>query len=293
MQMSNNIRAGLYMVLSMAGFTINDTLIKSIDNALPVSEVMAIRGLILTVLIFVLLVYNGFLSRIKEVLTPLIGLRASMELFATLAFLTALPLLPFASLSAILQALPLVVTLGAALVFGEKVGWRRWLAIAIGFIGVLIIIRPGSSVFQIASVFMVISVLFAAARDLATRALPETTPSLLVSGATATLVTLFGGALTTVQGNWQPVTTEQGITLAFAAGFLFFGYQFVIMAMRIGEVAYVVPFRYTSLLWAIGLGYLIFDEIPDVYTLLGSAVVVSMGLFTLYREVKLSRSKLS
>jgi len=293
MQMSNNIRAGLYMVLSMAGFTINDTLIKSLFNALPVSEVMAIRGLILTVLIFVLLVYNGFLSRIKEVLTPLIGLRASMELFATLAFLTALPLLPFASLSAILQALPLVVTLGAALVFGEKVGWRRWLAIAIGFIGVLIIIRPGSSVFQIASVFMVISVLFAAARDLATRALPETTPSLLVSGATATLVTLFGGALTTVQGNWQAVTTEQGITLAFAAGFLFFGYQFVIMAMRIGEVAYVVPFRYTSLLWAIGLGYLIFDEIPDVYTLIGSAVVVSMGLFTLYREVKLSRSKLS
>ncbi len=281
------------MVLSMAGFTINDTFIKSLDNALPVSEVMAIRGLILTVLIFVLLVYNGFLSRIKEVLTPLIGLRASLELFATLAFLTALPLLPFASLSAILQALPLVVTLGAALVFGEKVGWRRWLAIAIGFIGVLVIIRPGSSVFQIASVFMLISVLFAAGRDLATRALPETTPSLLVSGATATLVTLFGGALTTVQGNWQPVTTEQGITLAFAAGFLFFGYQFVIMAMRIGEVAYVVPFRYTSLLWAIGLGYLIFDEIPDIYTLIGSAVVVSMGLFTLYREVKVSRSKLS
>jgi len=293
MQISNNIRAGLYMVLSMAGFTINDTFIKSLDNALPVSEVMAIRGLILTVLIFVLLVYNGFLSRIKEVLTPLIGLRASLELFATLAFLTALPLLPFASLSAILQALPLVVTLGAALVFGEKVGWRRWLAIAIGFIGVLVIIRPGSSVFQIASVFMLISVLFAAGRDLATRALPETTPSLLVSGATATLVTLFGGALTTVQGNWQPVTTEQGITLAFAAGFLFFGYQFVIMAMRIGEVAYVVPFRYTSLLWAIGLGYLIFDEIPDIYTLIGSAVVVSMGLFTLYREVKVSRSKLS
>ena len=147
--MSNNIRAGLYMILSMAGFTINDTLIKSLDNALPVAEVMAVRGFILTGFILVLLVYNGFLSRIKEVFTPLIGLRASMELMATFAFLTALPLLPFASLSAILQSLPLVVTLGAALVFREKVGWRRWLAILIGFAGVLIIIRPGLSLIHI------------------------------------------------------------------------------------------------------------------------------------------------
>ena len=277
------------MILSMAGFTINDTLIKSLDNALPVSEVMAVRGVILTGLIIVLLIYNGFLSRIKEVFTPLIGLRASMELMATFAFLTALPLLPFASLSAILQSLPLVVTLGAALVFREKVGWRRWLAILIGFIGVLIIIRPGSSVFQFASVIMIISVLFAAARDLATRALPNTTPSLLVSGAPAVLVALFGAMLTTFQGSWQPITGEQGLTLTLAAGFLFFGYQFIIMAMRIGDVAYVVPFRYTSLLWAIGLGYFIFGEIPDRFTLAGSVIVVSMGLFTLYREVKLSR----
>jgi len=291
--MSNNIRAGLYMILSMAGFTINDTLIKSLDNALPVSEVMAVRGVILTGFILILLVYNGFLSRIKEVFTPLIGLRASMELMATLAFLTALPLLPFASLSAILQSLPLVVTLGAALVFGEKVGWRRWLAILIGFVGVLIVIRPGSSVFQFASIFMIISVLFAAARDLATRALPDTTPSLLVSCATAVLVALSGVVLTIIQGNWQPINVEQGITLALAAVFLFFGYQFIIMAMRIGEVAYVVPFRYTSLLWAIGLGYLVFDEIPDRFTIIGSVIVVSMGLFTLYREVKLSRNKLS
>ncbi len=289
--MSNNIRAGLYMILSMAGFTINDTLIKSLDNALPVSEIMAVRGFVLTGLIFVLLIYNGFLSRIKEVFTPLIGLRASMELMATFAFLTALPLLPFASLSAILQSLPLVVTLGAALVFREKVGWRRWLAILVGFIGVLIIIRPGSSVFQFASVIMIISVMFAAARDLATRALPGTTPSLLVSCATAVLVALFGAVLTTFQGNWLPINVEQGITLALAAGFLFFGYQFIIMAMRIGDVAYVVPFRYTSLLWAIGLGYLIFGEIPDRFTIAGSVIVVSMGLFTLYREVKLSRSK--
>jgi len=255
---------------------------------LPVSEIMAVRGFILTIFIIVLLVYNGILKRIKEVFTPLIGLRASMELLATFAFLTALPLLPFASLSAILQSLPLVVTVGAAVFFREKIGWRRWLAILIGLLGVLIIIRPGSSVFQIASIFMVISVLFAAARDLATRALPATTPSLLVSCATTMLITLFGALLTTVQGNWHAVSLEQGITLALAACFLFVGYQFIIMAMRIGDVAYVVPFRYTSLLWAIVLGYLVFDEIPDRYTLLGSAIVVAMGLFTLYREVKLS-----
>ena len=277
------------MVLSMAGFSINDALIKSLDGAVPSTQVMAVRGLILSVLISLLLWQRGIHRRLGEAVTPLVGLRASMELLATYFFLSALSLLTLASMSAILQVLPLAVTLGAALFFREPVGWRRWLAIFVGFTGVMIIIRPGTAGFEPASLLVVLSVLFAAGRDLATRALPAAIPSLIVTAATAVLVTVTGFALTVMAGTWVPLEWLHVKRLAIASVFLFFGYQFIVLAMRTGEVAYVVPFRYTSLLWSVALGYLVFAEVPDQWTLVGSTIVIAMGLFTLYREVVRSR----
>jgi len=230
------------MVLSMAGFSINDAFIKSLDGAVPSTQVMAVRGLILSVLISLLLWQRGIHRRLGEAVTPLVGLRASMELLATYFFLSALSLLTLASISAILQVLPLAVTLGAALFFREPVGWRRWLAILVGFTGVMIIIRPGTAGFEPASLLVVLSVLFAAGRDLATRALPAAIPSLIVTAATAVLVTVTGFALTVMD-----VYKRQA------------------------------------------LGYLVFAEVPDQWTLVGSTIVIAMGLFTLYREVVRSR----
>ncbi len=135
------------------------------------------------------------------------------------------------------------------------------------------------------SLLVLLSVVFAAARDLFTRCLPTSLPSLLVSFATTITITLAGIVLTTATGEWQSVTPYQLFILAMAACFLFFGYQFIVLAMRTGEVAYVVPFRYTSLIWAITFGYFIFNEVPDSITLLGAAIVISTGLFTLYREI--------
>lgn len=277
------------MVLSMAGFAINDALVKSLDAALPTTQVMGVRGLILTVIMALILWRKALLPKIHLVLTPLVGFRASMELLATFFFLSALATLSLASVSAILQALPLAVTLGAALFFGESVGWRRWLAILIGFAGVLIIIRPGTSGFEPAALLVVVSVLFAAARDLATRALPVKIPSLIVTMATAVLVTVFGVLATLWSGSWVTLQWAQIATLALAAGFLFFGYQFIVLAMRTGDIAYVVPYRYTSLIWSVLLGYLLFADVPDKWTILGSLIVISMGLFTLYREVVRAR----
>jgi len=133
--MSDNIRASLFMVLSMAGFAINDALVKTLDGALPTGQIMGLRGLFLSILIALLIWQQGLFSRMREAFKGIVFLRASMELLATLFFLTALMQLPFANISAILQSLPLAVTLGAALVFKEVVGWRRWFAIAIGFLG--------------------------------------------------------------------------------------------------------------------------------------------------------------
>ncbi len=279
------MKASLYMMLSMMGFVVNDSFIKSLDGSLGIGQIMAIRGMILLVFLALLIWQQGLFSRIRELNNRTVFMRSLMEACATLTFLYSLHLLPFATISAILQALPLTVALGAALFLNEPVGWRRWLAIAIGFAGVLVIIRPGFEGFSSVSLVMLASVLFAAARDLFTRKLPPALPSLLVSAATSTIITIAGACIATFQGNWQSVDSSQLSTLAMAAFFLFFGYQFIVMAMRTGEVAYVVPFRYTSLLWAIVLGYLIFGEVPDTLTVVGSAIVIATGLFTLYREI--------
>lgn len=273
------------MMLSMLGFTVNDLFIKSLDGSLPVSQIMAIRGSLLLIFIFVIAWQQKVLSRIKELFIPLVLLRSLCEAGATLLFLTALSHMPFATISAILQSLPLAVAVGAAVFLGEHVGWRRWIAIGIGFVGVIIIIRPGSSSFDVYTLMVVVSVLFAATRDLVTRRLPEALPSLLVSGATTVTIATLGFGITQVQGNWQPVSGVQLATISTAAFFLFFGYQFIVLAMRTGEVAYVVPFRYTSLLWAVVFGYFVFNEVPDFPVVLGSSIVIGMGLFTLYREM--------
>ncbi|OED44615.1 hypothetical protein AB833_01090 [Chromatiales bacterium (ex Bugula neritina AB1)] len=289
MNLSPNIRASLYMMLSMMGFTVNDSLIKSLDGSLGVSQIMAVRGALLSVLIGIIIVQQNLHKRLPELLSKKILFRSATEVLATLCFLSALSILPFATIAAILQSLPLAVAVGAAVFLSEPVGWRRWVAIGIGFIGVLIIIRPGMNGFQATSLLVLLSVVFAAARDLVTRTLPESLPSLLVSAVTTVAICLSGVALTTIQGDWRPVSSQQLFTLSLASFFLFFGYQFIVMAMRTGEVAYVVPYRYTSLIWAIALGYLFFNEIPDQLTILGSAIVIATGLFTLYREIVTGR----
>jgi len=298
--LSDFVRGCLVVVGGLSSYThlvlgtlgqkaISPNIVKSLDGARPSTQVRAVRGLMFSVLIALVLWQRGLHHRMRGALTPLVALRALMELLATMFFLTALVLLTLASIAAILQVLPLPVTLGAAMIFREPVGWRRWLAIMVGLIGVLIIIRPGTSGFESASLLLVLSVVFAAARDLSTRAMPSALPSLLVTAATAVLVTVTGFTMLLVQGNWVPMSPEQMATLAFAASFLFVGYQCIVLAMRTGEIAYVVPYRYTSLLFSILLGYLFFAEIPDLYTIVGSLIVIAMGIFSLYRELVRAR----
>jgi len=289
MAISTNIRSSLYMMLSMLGFVINDLLIKALDGELAIPQVIWVRGVFLSLIMLAILWQRGLLPKWRLGLNKGIAIRGVFEGGATLAFLSALVQLPFANLSAILQSLPLAVTLGAALFLGEPVGWRRWLAIVVGFIGVLIIIRPGMGGFHTASLLVLLSVFFAAGRDLITRKLPANIPSLIITGYSAVFITCLGMSITLVAGMWSPMTLTQIVLLALAACFLFFGYHFIVLSMRTGDIAYVVPYRYTSLLWAILFAYLIFDEVPDVFTVVGSVIVVSMGLYTLYRELQNAR----
>jgi drug/metabolite transporter (DMT)-like permease len=183
----------------------------------------------------------------------------------------------------------LAVTLAAAVFFGEPVGWRRYLAIAVGFAGVLIIVRPGSEGFTVYSLWAMASVGFVVLRDLATRRLSAAAPGPAIVFATSLAMTLTAGALTAAT-EWRPMEIQSLASLSGSALFLLVGYHFSVNSMRTGEIGFVQPFRYTLLIWATLLGIVMFGEWPDFWTLLGGAIVVATGLFMFYRERRVIRS---
>jgi drug/metabolite transporter (DMT)-like permease len=291
MALSPNLRAASFMSISMAAFTMNDAITKGLMDEMNVGQVMFVRGIFATLLVALLAWQQKALHAPLKAFDPLVLARAACELGATVTFLTALAHMPIANVSAVLQSLPLAVTMGAALLFGEPVRWRRWLAISIGFAGVLVIVRPGFEGFNAYAFFALACVVFCALRDLATRRIPSEIPSLLVSTVTAGVVTVFGAMLVAPFGGWTELTVDSTARLAGAAALLMPGYVFIILAMRSGDVSFVAPFRYTALLWAILLGIVFFGELPDLAMLVGAALVIGSGLYSLYRESIVGKRK--
>jgi drug/metabolite transporter (DMT)-like permease len=218
----------------------------------------------------------------------MIALRLFGEIGSTICFVTALFHLPIANATAILQSMPLAVTLAAALFMGEVVGWRRYSAIVVGFIGVTIIVQPGSEGFTVYSLWAIVAVCFMVVRDLATRRLTSGIPSIFVALVTGIGTTTFAG-LASMAKPWGDISWQAAAMSLVAAVFLVVGYIFNVMSMRHGEIGFVSPFRYTILIWAILLGFVVFGDIPNAMTLLGSAIVVATGVYTFYRERLLRR----
>ncbi|MHA6344682.1 DMT family transporter [Roseivivax sp. CAU 1761] len=286
--LSENARGALLMMGAMAAFTCNDALVKRAGAELPLMQILVIRGAVASLAILLLAWAAGGLRRPGRRDGLLIALRSAAEIGATWFFLTALMRMPLANVTAILQTLPLTVTLAGALVFGETVGWRRGLAIAVGFAGMLLIVRPGSAEFDANALYAMAAVAFVTVRDLAVRRLSAAVPSLTVTLAGSLSVTLFAAALS-AGVPWQPVPAGAGALVLGAAGFVIFGYLMSVAAMRVGEVAVVAPFRYTGLLWALGLGWALFGDWPRPLTLVGAALIAATGLFTLWREARARR----
>lgn len=279
------------MSVSMAGFAMNDTITKYTSASMNMGQVMLVRGLFATLFVVLLAWHQGALRNPGLTLQPLVLLRSGCEAAATICFLIALAQLPIANVSAVLQALPLAVTMGAALVYDEGVGWRRWLAIVAGFSGVMIIVRPGFEGFSAYALIALVSVGFCAIRDLVTKRIPHEIPSLLVSSTTAIAVTICGALLVQPMGGWTPMSLSSTSLLAGCAVLLVVGYQFIILAMRSGDISAVAPFRYTSLLWSILMGFLVFGDIPDLAMTVGAIIIVGSGLYTLYREQVVGRPR--
>ena len=282
-----NLRGSLLMVLAMAGFALEDMFVKSLSERLPVGEVLALLGAGGAALYASLAIYRRERLMSRDLLRGAVVARNLTELLGTMAFVCAIAFTPLAQASAILQATPLAVTLGAALFLGERVGWRRWSAICIGFIGVLIVIRPGTEGFSALSLLAVAAVAGLAARDVITRRVPKTVSSLQLASYGFASVVPAGLFLMWLRGNgfvapaaldWAQI----GGAIVFGTG----GYYALIAAMRIGEVSVITPFRYTRLLFALAIGWLVFAEPVDSATLWGGAVIVGSGLYTLWRQAR-------
>lgn len=293
MRFSENVQGIFFMSGSMAAFVLNDTLMKHSGVDLGLAQSIFVRGLFASVLISAVAWASGGFARLpgkKD--AKLIGLRTVSELGATVCFLTALYNMPLANITAILQSLPLTITLAAALFLGDRLSWRRSAAILAGALGVLIIIRPGAEGFNGYALLGLAAVGFVTYRDLIVRKMSRAVPSSFVASVTAIVITIASGIALLVSGEWVPVPMATVAVLALAAVFVVMGYHFSIAAMRFGDVNIVTPFRYTAILWATFLGWIVFGEIPDGWTLLGMAIILLAGLYTIWRGNRLRENQM-
>lgn len=279
------------MVASMAAFAFEDLFLKRAAVALPPGQVIAMMGAGGAVVFWLIAARLSQPILTRRALTGAAGLRTLSEALATMLYITALALMPLTINAALLQASPLVVTMGAALFLREKVGWRRWTAIGVGFAGVLIILQPGTEGFRLAGLLTVACVFILAARDLSTRVMHESIGTFQLTTWAYLALVPAGLVLMAVQGqSAQAVDPSQWFDLigALITGLL--GYYAVTAAMRLGDVSVVTPFRYSRLVFAMILAMIFLGERPDMWMLTGAALIIGSGLYTFAREARLKRA---
>lgn len=280
-----NLRGALFMVLAMACFTVEDSFLKAAAQTLPVGEVLISFGIIGVLAFSVMAILAGERPFSVAMLSKVMLTRSAFEIVGRLFFMLAIALTPLSTASAILQATPLVVIAGAALVFHERVGAARWIAVAAGFVGVLLILRPGADEgFGMLSIFAVIATLGFAGRDLATRAAPMSMSHRKL-GVLGFLMLIVSGLIALPFGP-APVWPGQAAAASVIAGSLsgVVAYTALTIAMRTGEVGAVTPFRYTRLVFAMIAGIAVFGERPDIWTLAGAGLIILAGVAALTRS---------
>lgn len=279
----DTLRGIVAMLLSCLFFIVNDTIIKVVGARVPVGETLFIRSLIATAMVFAYVVYAGLLKACWQQLSRYVVFRAFAEGLSTILYLSGLMHLPIANTTAIGQGAPLAVTAAGAMVLGEKVGWRRGGAIFAGFVGILIVVRPGSEGFNVWAVLPLLSVLAVTIREISTRFVPPRTDSTVMLMATAVAVTLCCGGLSAFE-TWTPVSgTDLGM-IAVAAVAANLGILGSIIAMRHGDISVVAVFRYSFIPYAVAIGYLVWGDVPDLVTVGGILIVLGSGIYVFYRE---------
>ncbi|MBB5721501.1 drug/metabolite transporter (DMT)-like permease [Loktanella ponticola] len=279
-----NLLGSMWMICAMALFAVEDSFLKIASTVLPVGQILVIFGLGGTIVFAGLARLNHEPLFVRDVVSRPMRIRVVFEIAGRLFYVLAIALTPLSAATVILQATPLVVVAGAALVFGEKVGWRRWTAIFIGLIGVVVIIQPGTDSFSALSILAIIGMIGFAGRDLASRAAPATLSTSILGLYGFLAVMVAGGLFSIWQGAayiYPNVSTMLHMLGSVIAGVA--AYSCLMKAMRTGEVSAVTPFRYTRLLFGITLGVVLFGEKLSPAMIFGSGLIVFSGLFILWR----------
>lgn len=290
---SENLRGAILMIISMVLFAGEDMFIKLLTQRLPYAQVLTIFAGLGFVIFALILKAKGGRMWTRDLWRPGVILRNIGEMIGAIGIVMALALTDLATTAVILQALPLVIVLAAAVFLREPVGWRRWSALLVGFGGVMLIVRPGVDGFQPASIAALVGVLGLALRDIATRRLPQHIPSDQISASAFAAMGVAALALALVMGQKFQVPTSTD-WLLFLGGIItgVSGYTFLVTATRIAEASAMAPYRYARLIFSLVIAVVIFRESPDMLTIVGATIIVSSGCYTMWRETRLRRQKL-
>ena len=284
MRLNENLLGATLMTCCVLAYVLNDAVMKLLFADIDFFQAIFLRGLVsLPPLLILAFMTKTLLQKYSTKNQRLIIIRILAEIGTTVTFLTALKHMPLANVTAILQSLPLAITMAAAIFLGEPVGWRRWSAICVGFTGVLIIIRPGLAGFNSYSLLALAAVILLTVREISTRQLDNKIPTVTVALSTTLGITAFA-ALMLIGTEWADINFASWSLIILAAAAVTVATLLSVVAMRTGDIGFVSPFRYTSLIGAIGLGILLFGEWPDGVTLLGAAIIAFAGIYSLYRE---------
>lgn len=284
MRLNDNLLGAALMTCCVLAYVLNDAVMKLLFADIDFFQAIFLRGLVsLPPLLILAFMTKTLLQKYSTKNQRLIIIRILAEIGTTVTFLTALKHMPLANVTAILQSLPLAITMAAAIFLGEPVGWRRWSAICVGFTGVLIIIRPGLAGFNSYSLLALAAVILLTVREISTRQLDNKIPTVTVALSTTLGITAFA-ALMLIGTEWADINFASWSLIIVAAAAVTVATLLSVVAMRTGDIGFVSPFRYTSLIGAIGLGILLFGDWPDGITLLGAAIIAFAGIYSLYRE---------
>lgn len=290
MRLNDNLLGAALMTCCVLAYVLNDAVMKLLFADIDFFQAIFLRGLVSLPPILVLaLMTKTLLQKYSAKNQRLMIIRILAEIGTTVTFLTALKHMPLANVTAILQSLPLAITMAAAIFLSEPVGWRRWSAICVGFTGVLIIIRPGLAGFNSYSLLALAAVILLTVREISTRQLDNKVPTVTVALSTTLGITAFA-ALMLIGTEWAQINFVSWSLIIAAAAAVTVATLLSVVAMRTGDIGFVSPFRYTSLIGAIGLGILLFGEWPDGITLLGAAIIAFAGIYSLYREQILNKN---
>ena len=278
------------MILAMAGFAFEDLFIKMLSAYFPISEVIMILGFTGSIVFLIIAIFQNAPIIHKDLLDKYVIMRTICELLGAVFFVTAIALTPLSSASAILQITPLLVTIGAVIFFREKVGWRRWSAVFVGFMGVLLILRPGFGGFMPASIFALLGSVFLAARDLSTRAMKVDLPSVTIALYAFIAFGISGILIIPFNSPMVIPSLNQIMYFIGASTFGVFAYYSLVISSRIGEMSVISPFRYSRIVFAMLLAIIILGERPDSFTLIGATIIVLSGIYTFVRENLLKKS---